>query len=211
MSWKNYPYWLRGAIISTALMLIGLVFFSEWISIIPATILPLTIWNIPLLGMLVLSIFYFILGAIVGWIIGKFRKKPEEKEKKKSKVVQGIIFIIILIGIVTFQRLFGSIFNVFWIDLAINIALVIILIFTAYFLFVDRKNKLTNLGKKIMLIGFILGILTIPVTLFVLCGNGCGFEGLGYMMIGFGIGIIVMLIGAIITLIGIIRLLRITN
>lgn len=67
MSWKNMPYWLRGAILSGIPLFMGLIYlvyglifigdlmgFGIWILIILYILLPL-----------------MILGALTGWLIGR--------------------------------------------------------------------------------------------------------------------------------------------
>jgi uncharacterized membrane protein YeaQ/YmgE (transglycosylase-associated protein family) len=93
MAWKNLPLWLKGGIIAVVLMgiIAGIAFFIEpkctstdcgfplWNLIllypaIPVTIPLTSIFEKGILpSLIVLSIYYFIVGAIIGWIVGKIK------------------------------------------------------------------------------------------------------------------------------------------
>jgi hypothetical protein len=104
MGWKNWPSWLKGGVILASINLIILLIILVLSKIIfgpaqsngspawfaPIIFLFLVIISIPAellgnyfrsdmgfpnsLGLIVSIIFYFIVGAIIGWLIGKFKK-----------------------------------------------------------------------------------------------------------------------------------------
>ncbi len=108
MGWKDYPYWLKGGIVSLFLVIIltitlfiinpscnGECWFPLWnlVWILPSAIIsaPLSaitgydLWDEFLnfgggyIGRILLPIlFYFLVGAFIGWIIGKIKNKRSE-------------------------------------------------------------------------------------------------------------------------------------
>ena len=76
MGWKNWPSWLKGGIIIGIIGFVITLFFGA--SVIPSILIPDFSNGVPAFSMYYLWIisflFYFIIGAIIGWLIEKFKK-----------------------------------------------------------------------------------------------------------------------------------------
>ena len=80
MRWKNWPYWLKGAIIFLIFPIIGLSVLPNcgeiecllWLPVAGAAMF-VEGSDEPLFH-IVNFIFYFIIGAFIGWIYGKIKK-----------------------------------------------------------------------------------------------------------------------------------------
>lgn len=100
MEWKNWPYWLKGGIIlliiHSILTLIGFLFLYDStdpngdvaLIILPNIIIPLIALNwmhLPLIfgkwsSIFYFSIFWFIIGTLIGWIYGKIKSKKRGRK-----------------------------------------------------------------------------------------------------------------------------------
>lgn len=86
MGWKDWPYWLKGGIIGVILLLILSLFavatpksdmgnVFSWAIILIAFPFMLTYEDSQMLNFILFPIYFFILGAIIGWIVGKIKSK----------------------------------------------------------------------------------------------------------------------------------------
>lgn len=103
MAWKDLPAWLKGGIIGLGIILSVFVinllldafvysrwppFTKEWgmfyffIASLPLMGLARILDNPPLTGLtsawvysLIVFIFYFLIGAVIGWIVGKIKRQ----------------------------------------------------------------------------------------------------------------------------------------
>ena len=97
MKWKNWPYWLKGGVIGGIIplggILIGYLGHESIISgllyllfAFPVAIIlgcglenPNTICSLKATPFIIIlsTIIYFLLGAIIGWIVGKIKNKKK--------------------------------------------------------------------------------------------------------------------------------------
>lgn len=111
MGWKDWPYWLRGGIIGFVIGLIPLILSQIFLikgllaviygvfvlppELILLNIIPASLKNIffdmgscfilcipRFLGFLVIALFYFLVGALIGSIISKIKSIKQEQIKQ---------------------------------------------------------------------------------------------------------------------------------
>ncbi len=102
MSWKNWPYWLKGGIIGVGVVLISSFIIGGITGIAPDNIIINLFYIFLIPGIIILAVMrfktygyempdmtffeyvlmavisiipYFIIGAIIGWVYGRFKKK----------------------------------------------------------------------------------------------------------------------------------------
>lgn len=105
MSWKDWPYWLKGGIITLILSIsiIPIIFYEAaedlflWlriIIIIPFTLIKI-IFSLNMVCYLlctpetwfhwgILFLFWFLVGALIGWLYGKFKDKKSTKSNQEN-------------------------------------------------------------------------------------------------------------------------------
>lgn len=91
MNWKDWSYWFKGGVISLIVLLVlGVLSFItpsgdmgniyQWIIIFMALpLIPLfsslAVYDVGVLAILMLSVYFFLLGSLIGWIVGKIASK----------------------------------------------------------------------------------------------------------------------------------------
>jgi hypothetical protein len=88
MSWKDWPYWVRGGVIGVlvyfilALLVVTYIFSvatssDDGLALIVIFLPGLWLTQKSIFALLINLLSFFIIGAIIGWIIGKIKERKE--------------------------------------------------------------------------------------------------------------------------------------